>query len=244
MKYLKLFEGIFSDRYKDENDGDDPKYDYNIRGQEGYGDDDDDDDDDDDNEDESKYVYKPHSGWIRDKKFPDLKNLKVGDIFLCKRTYKGNRFVKGEEYELLDNNDVMTMRYFRDDKPVRFRMSIDSFIKYFEIPEEEKKVTDKEEIDPFGEDEWDDIEEPKFIFIIALGRDYDKVGYVVAEDVERAKEKARYSGMVNRDMHRFIRADKLKDVRRERVRKMTTLNKAQQMLDYLDQAIEDIKEKE
>jgi len=176
-----------------------------------------------------------------------IKNLKVGNSYTCKRTYKGNRFTKGEKYELLEiNGDDVVMRYYRNgdkDIPVRYRMSNTSFRQFFEISKNEPG--EKEEIGLFDEDDWEkDIIEPVYIYTIATGRDYDIVGYVVAEDEDRAKLKAREMGMVPRELFRFLRADRLENVQATRRRKVQDVQNNQRILNYLDSAIRDLEKNE
>jgi len=165
-------------------------------------------------------------------------DLKVGDFYECKKTYK-EKFIMGDEYELLGiGTGVVVMRYYRDEKPVRFRMTKETFNSTFKVPNKPQVVPNG--ISAFDE-EWDNI--PQYIYKVGTGRDFDLEGYVVAEDSEMAKEKAIEMEMVTTDMVKFLRVSKVLDKHHSgelRRRKMEA-GKTYTIYKHLNKAIEDWK---
>jgi len=151
MKYIKNF--LFEE--SDRNDEIKKKYGYESEDWVNDGDDEDGDIPDklkklkDDvsrlNDHKKKPGLQLHSsgrgliGTIQGKKI--ISNLKIGEFYLCKMTY-GSRFIKGDIHEILDiKGKYVFMRFYKDNKPVRFKMSMKTFLQVFEHDKEiEKKI--------------------------------------------------------------------------------------------------------
>ena len=131
-------------------------------------------------------------------------DVKPNEYYICNSDFKN--FKAGESYKVLGAVDgYVYLRYYRDNRPIKFKMTINTFLKHFSTDDN----NDENKFEPFYDDNWEKPE--KHIYTIALGRDYDIVGYVVAYDKEDAKQKSLDNGMVEKDMSRFIRADVLED---------------------------------
>jgi len=63
--------------------------------------------------------------------------------------------------------------------------------------------------DDFWEDEDIKDDRPQYIYTVAIGRDYDIIGYILAPDRETAKQKALDMKLTKPDMAIFLRADRI-----------------------------------
>jgi len=114
----------------------------------------------------------------------------------CKRSYS-DKFKDGKNYELIDRDSGhVKLKYNRDGKSIKFRMSIPSFYKHFtKVSSNEKiqvtrtlykdKIKDKDTFEPFG-DEWDDVDVNELFIYKVLTNNDVIMGYVVADNQETA----------------------------------------------------------
>jgi hypothetical protein len=60
--------------------------------------------------------------------------------------------------------------------------------------------------DPYGEEDWNDDWN---LYVVAIGRDFDVVGYVAARDADEAKQLGLDKGLYDQDLVRYVRVAKI-----------------------------------
>jgi len=160
----------------------------------------------DDNEYKSKIFpnhYKKFEKIL--KKQQNNLNIEIGKFYKCIKNF--HNFKKGEKYEVIDiskNKNYVFLRYINKyEHKVRFKMTIGTFLQSFSINNENKKS----EIDSAFDDNWDIAD--KYIYSIGIGKDFDIIGYVIAEDEKSAIKNAIIKKIVNKVDIQFLKAIKL-----------------------------------
>ena len=124
-------------------------------------------------------------------------------------------------------------------------MESNNLIKFtnFKVDKNGKIENILEDVQPFDEDNWVDGSIKKHIYCVATGRDYDIVGYVVAEDNDTAKQKAIELELVSPDMVRFLRVDKLlkKYHKSEHSKRKLEAAKSYSIYKYLVESFQELK---